>query len=156
MADAPDAGSPPGTTRREFIANASIALWAVSCGGGGDSAGAPTSPPGGGGPVNQGSLTITLGAFPELGLVGGIAAVGTAAGVPVAVVRESQTSYLALSRICTHQGCTVAIAMRGFACPCHGSTFDAAGTNTGGPAPTPLRRLGAALSADGLSLTISG
>ncbi len=43
-----------------------------------------------------------------------------------------------LSAICTHLGCTVGQKLEGFHCPCHGSTFDAAGTNTGGPAPRPL------------------
>lgn len=40
--------------------------------------------------------------------------------------------------VCTHLGCTVNMAETGYACPCHGSTYDRHGLNTGGPAPLPL------------------
>jgi cytochrome b6-f complex iron-sulfur subunit/menaquinol-cytochrome c reductase iron-sulfur subunit len=44
---------------------------------------------------------------------------------------------VALSSICPHLGCSVNANPdgNGFACPCHTSTFDAAGHKTGGPAP---------------------
>lgn len=40
--------------------------------------------------------------------------------------------------VCTHLGCTVNMVETGYACPCHGSTYDQYGLNTGGPAPLPL------------------
>ncbi|MFN4173578.1 MAG: ubiquinol-cytochrome c reductase iron-sulfur subunit [Parachlamydiaceae bacterium] len=40
--------------------------------------------------------------------------------------------------VCTHLGCTVNAVDTGYSCPCHGSTYDRNGLNTGGPAPTPL------------------
>lgn len=40
--------------------------------------------------------------------------------------------------VCTHLGCTVNMVETGYACPCHGSTYDQFGRNTGGPAPLPL------------------
>jgi cytochrome b6-f complex iron-sulfur subunit len=40
--------------------------------------------------------------------------------------------------VCTHLGCTVNMVATGYACPCHGSTYDQHGLNTGGPAPLPL------------------
>lgn len=40
--------------------------------------------------------------------------------------------------VCTHLGCTVNAVETGYACPCHGSTYDLVGRNTGGPAPAPL------------------
>jgi cytochrome b6-f complex iron-sulfur subunit len=40
--------------------------------------------------------------------------------------------------VCTHLGCTVNAVETGYACPCHGSTYDLEGFNTGGPAPKPL------------------
>ncbi len=40
--------------------------------------------------------------------------------------------------VCTHLGCTVNAVETGYACPCHGSTYDRHGLNTGGPAPLPL------------------
>ncbi len=43
-----------------------------------------------------------------------------------------------VTAICTHLGCTVNAVETGFKCPCHGSTYDLDGRNTGGPAPSPL------------------
>ncbi len=43
-----------------------------------------------------------------------------------------------MTAICTHLGCTVNAVETGFKCPCHGSTYDLDGRNTGGPAPLPL------------------
>jgi cytochrome b6-f complex iron-sulfur subunit len=40
--------------------------------------------------------------------------------------------------VCTHLGCTVHMVDTGYQCPCHGSTYDKHGRNTGGPAPLPL------------------
>jgi len=40
--------------------------------------------------------------------------------------------------VCTHLGCTVNLVDTGYACPCHGSTYDGYARNTGGPAPLPL------------------
>lgn len=40
--------------------------------------------------------------------------------------------------VCTHLGCTVNMVDTGYKCPCHGSTYDRHGLNTGGPAPLPL------------------
>ena len=40
--------------------------------------------------------------------------------------------------VCTHLGCTVNMVPTGYQCPCHGSTYDKLGHNTGGPAPRPL------------------
>ncbi|MDJ0520576.1 MAG: ubiquinol-cytochrome c reductase iron-sulfur subunit [Planctomycetota bacterium] len=53
------------------------------------------------------------------------------------VVRKGDV-LRALSAVCTHLGCTVGAQEAGYHCPCHGSFFDAEGTNTGGPAPRPL------------------
>jgi len=50
------------------------------------------------------------------------------------VVRRGDKLF-ALSAICTHRKCKLtAEADRSFYCPCHGSTFDAAGHVTEGPA----------------------
>lgn len=51
--------------------------------------------------------------------------------------------YYAVDAGCTHLGCDVALKSasdlkQGFACPCHGATFDAAGLNPTAPAPSPL------------------
>ena len=49
-------------------------------------------------------------------------------------------SFLALSRICTHLGCSVPWdeEKNQFVCPCHGSTFSLNGEVLTAPAPRPL------------------
>ena len=49
-------------------------------------------------------------------------------------------SFIALSRTCTHLGCSVPWdnTQQKFVCPCHGSTFDLAGRVLTAPAPRPL------------------
>lgn len=49
-------------------------------------------------------------------------------------------SFLALSRACTHLGCTVPWdeKKKKFICPCHGSTFNLRGEVLSAPAPRPL------------------
>lgn len=64
------------------------------------------------------------------------------------VLRE-EGRLRALSAACTHLGCTVDRADEGFRCPCHGSTFDAAGKNVSGPAPRPLPWRPLSLGGDG-------
>lgn len=64
------------------------------------------------------------------------------------VFRDAKGLY-AISTTCTHLGCTVAITAQGFACPCHGSKFDATGRVVGGPAPRALPWLEVNQAADG-------
>lgn len=61
------------------------------------------------------------------------------AGKPVLVVR-TDSSFVALSAVCTHLGCLVEFnsAGRQVVCPCHAATFDLEGKVTGGPPPRPL------------------
>ncbi|MBW2510976.1 MAG: Rieske (2Fe-2S) protein [Deltaproteobacteria bacterium] len=49
-------------------------------------------------------------------------------------------SFLALSRTCTHLGCSVPWdeEKNQFVCPCHGSTFNLTGEVLSAPAPRPL------------------
>ena len=51
------------------------------------------------------------------------------------------TSIVALSSICTHQGCTIGYnPSRGdIECPCHGSVYSTSGNVLVGPATSPLR-----------------
>lgn len=53
-------------------------------------------------------------------------------------VIRSGNEFHVISAICTHLGCTVQSRGDRFACPCHGSVFDAQGVVLGGPAPRPL------------------
>jgi cytochrome b6-f complex iron-sulfur subunit len=56
------------------------------------------------------------------------------------LVRLSDGGFLALSRKCTHLGCTVpwVAAENKFACPCHASAFDISGSVISPPAPRAL------------------
>jgi cytochrome b6-f complex iron-sulfur subunit len=56
------------------------------------------------------------------------------------LVRLADGGFLALSRQCTHLGCTVPWDEDAsqFACPCHASVFDMTGSVVKSPAPRPL------------------
>jgi cytochrome b6-f complex iron-sulfur subunit len=56
------------------------------------------------------------------------------------LVRLRDGGFLALSRRCTHLGCTVPWieTEKRFACPCHASSFDVTGEVLRAPAPRPL------------------
>lgn len=62
-------------------------------------------------------------------------------GKPVVLSRPSEDEVIAFSAICTHKGCTVVAEDSQIRCPCHGSTYDFTGKNTGGPAPAPLPKV---------------
>ena len=64
------------------------------------------------------------------------------------LIRQGDT-FRALSAVCTHLGCTVGRADKGYHCPCHGSSFGEDGTNTAGPAPRPLPWRPLTLAGDG-------
>ena len=56
------------------------------------------------------------------------------------LARLEDGGFLALSRKCTHLGCTVPWIEKEmkFTCPCHASAFDIAGNVVNSPAPRPL------------------
>ena len=55
------------------------------------------------------------------------------------VKKISSTEYKTISMVCTHNGCIIGIkADQSFLCSCHGSSFDANGGVTNGPANLPL------------------
>ncbi len=55
----------------------------------------------------------------------------------------------AISSVCTHLGCIVYAADKGFQCPCHGSKFDENGKVISGPAPRNLPWLQISRHVDG-------
>jgi cytochrome b6-f complex iron-sulfur subunit len=68
---------------------------------------------------------------------------GSVAAVPAGrfyLARQADGGFLALSRECTHLGCTVPWddESQRFVCPCHASSFDIRGDVLGGPAPRAL------------------
>lgn len=64
-------------------------------------------------------------------------------GYPILVVRQSGSTYLALSLRCTHLACVVNPPAPGgtiMICPCHGSEYNLSGQVIRGPAQLPLQR----------------
>ncbi|HLN21892.1 MAG TPA: Rieske (2Fe-2S) protein [Bacteroidales bacterium] len=55
------------------------------------------------------------------------------------LVANTGSGYIALSSVCTHQGCTVAYNGSTVQCPCHGSEFGTTGSVLQGPANRPLK-----------------
>lgn len=63
-------------------------------------------------------------------------------GMSIFICHDANGFY-AVDAGCTHLGCDVAAKnagdlKEGFACPCHGATYDANGLNPTSPAPSPL------------------
>ena len=85
-------------------------------------------------------------------------ALQTVGGVVLAndvyIVCTAQASYIALSRVCTHQGCTVSYNSSGknFVCPCHGGVYNLNGRVTSGPPPSPLAQYQVTVSGTTLSV----
>lgn len=123
LAAALPSGGPAGVDRRTFLSQAVLAAAATAlaaCGSGGDTT-APASISG----------SVNVSSYATLTAVGGVQTVSIN-GNPVAIVRTGTSSFVALSRVCPHQGTTVNVVTSGFYCPNHGAQFDATGTWTGG------------------------
>lgn len=85
--------------------------------------------------------------------------IGTAENFPVGTVKKlddkgvfifsTDDGLHAISSVCTHLGCIVAVSETGFLCPCHGSKYDENGKVIGGPAPRNLAWLEISRSVDG-------
>ncbi|HEY6510314.1 MAG TPA: Rieske (2Fe-2S) protein [Vicinamibacterales bacterium] len=126
------------TTRRSFVVTtgATVAGSFSGCGGGG-SPSSPTAPPTP--PSITGEIRIPLMAVGQTvtasaNLVGGLQ-------TPLAVTRVSDTEVVAVSRICTHEACTVNLPTSAGAtldCPCHGSRYRTTGQVVNGPATRAL------------------
>jgi cytochrome b6-f complex iron-sulfur subunit len=70
----------------------------------------------------------------------------------------SGSVYYAMTTICPHAGCIINQYDSGskeFVCPCHGSTFSAAGAMTNGPASSSLRQYLTSVNGNQLIITIA-
>jgi Rieske Fe-S protein len=147
-------------TRRRFVAcaGACAAGTLAACGGGGGSP-APASPSAPTGatptptPASEARVPLmgvgqTVAA--SIRLVGGLV-------TPLAVTRTGESTVVAVSRVCTHESCTVDLPARSGAsldCPCHGSRFLVTGQVVNGPATRALSSFPARIA--GAEVVISG
>ena len=106
------------------------------------------------GPQLSGSADVNVNNFPSLANVGGVA-VTSVQGTPIAIVRTGSTSYLALSRVCPHQGGIITTSGSGFRCPEHGATFSSTGAWTGGQRTSSMHSYQTSFDAQTGILTIS-
>ncbi|HYX06446.1 MAG TPA: ubiquinol-cytochrome c reductase iron-sulfur subunit [Bacteroidales bacterium] len=69
----------------------------------------------------------------------------------IIIAHTSADEYVALSDICTHQGCTVGFnGVSQFPCPCHGALYDVNGSVLRGPATRPLKKYTTSLNGNSL------
>jgi cytochrome b6-f complex iron-sulfur subunit len=72
---------------------------------------------------------------------------------PAMLIHNTDNSWVALSAVCTHLGCTVKYEpdRDRIHCACHGGTYDPrTGKNIGGPPPRPLRSFNVKLAPDSI------
>ena len=124
-AGAPDCAGECAIGRRAFIAHSAVIAAAAALAACGVS-GATTAPS-----ISSTNDTVDVNSYPALASVGGIAVI-TLGNAPLAIVRTGQSTFLALSRICPHQGGTIGQSGNGFQCPIHGAQFTATGQWEGG------------------------
>ena len=142
------------TTRRVFVVTtgATVAGTFTGCGGGGSSPSSPSAPPTA--PPISGEIRVPLMGIGETvtasaNLVGGLQ-------TPLAVTRVSQTEVVAVSRICTHESCTVNLPTSSggtLDCPCHGSRFRTTGQVVNGPAARALFQFPARIQGNEVIIT---
>ncbi len=105
-------------------------------------------------PISTAGITLDLTSATYVGLktIGGYAYTGN---IIVAHVKDG--SYIALSKVCTHQGTTVQYiaASDNIYCPNHGAMYSDTGAVTQGPAMSSLTQYKATLSQNGQSLIIT-
>ena len=134
--------------RRSFLTKTAVAAAALATGCGNGEFGPPL--PSHSGP--QGAVTIKVSDFPGLANTGVLVAVAPQR----AAMRTGATTFVALSTVCTHQGCDADVVDNGtiVSCSCHGSRFDKNGNVLNGPAERPLPQLATVYNAQTDDLTI--
>jgi thiosulfate dehydrogenase [quinone] large subunit len=112
----------------------------------------PSSTSSGSGSSTKGSGTTVIGRAASVPIGSAASFTDPALGVPAFVVHTTAESFRGFSAICTHAGCTVQFdrSAEQFACPCHGSIFDAkTGAVVQGPAQLPLPAIAVHVGANG-------
>ena len=122
--------------------------------------GSPTSPssapqlPSVAGTLVGRTLSLTIDAASPLALVGGAATVQATTGTYL-VARTAQSTFTAVTAVCTHEGCAVTgFANSLYVCSCHGSEFNTSGSVVKGPAASALRQFPAAFAGNVVSISV--
>jgi cytochrome b6-f complex iron-sulfur subunit len=104
----------------------------------------------GGSNPNAITVDLTQSAYSDLGSIGGFAHKGE-----IIIIRSAESTYIALSNVCTHNGCKVAYdhSATQLICPCHASKFTTNGSVVSGPATAALKTYSVSLSGTTLSIT---
>ncbi len=82
--------------------------------------------------------------------------VGAAVVTNQVIIAHTPSGYVALSDVCTHQGCSVGYTgatTNQFSCPCHGGRFSATGAVINGPPVTALTKYNISQSGNVLHIT---
>ena len=150
-------------TRREFCTRAAGAVSLLTLGaivpGCGSSSMSPSSSTGvaalatiNASAAAAGSIAISIDAASPLAAVGSAALVQFGAASYL-VARTAQNAFIALTAVCTHQGCTVSeYQNQVYQCPCHGSRYSTSGAVVNGPATLPLRQFATQFSGNVLTI----
>jgi len=95
-------------------------------------------------------VDLTSATYSALGSVGGYAYKSN-----IIIIRTSDTQYVALSSVCTHQGCTVMYnaSTNQLPCPCHGSLYSISGSVINGPAQKSLKKYNTKIDGNNLIIT---
>ena len=105
-------------------------------------------------PIDANGITVDLtsSTYASLTTVGAYAYVNN-----ILVAHIKNGNYIALSKVCTHEGTTVqyVASSDSIYCPGHGAQFTTSGTVTQGPASRALTQYNVTLSSDGKSLLIT-
>jgi cytochrome b6-f complex iron-sulfur subunit len=105
-------------------------------------------------PTLSAGTSINVNNYAALANVGGIAMV-TVSGAQLAIVRTSTSAFVALSRVCPHQGGTVNPNGSGFLCPNHGAQFSSTGQWVGGQRTSSLHAYTTSYDSTTGTLTLS-
>lgn len=75
----------------------------------------------------------------------------------IILARVKDGSYVALSKVCTHEGTTIQYIINedDFYCPNHGSRFTNSGGVKNGPAASPVQQFKTSLNTDSTKLTVT-